>query len=43
MPNPPAGWYDDPAGNPATERFWDGNQWTQQTRPVPAATPPPPP
>ena len=46
MPNPPAGWYDDPAGNPSLERFWDGNQWTQQTREIhlePVPPPPPPP
>ncbi|MCP5030628.1 MAG: DUF2510 domain-containing protein [Actinomycetia bacterium] len=43
MANPPAGWYDDPAGNPATERFWDGAQWTEQTRPTGAPPPPPPP
>ena len=27
----PAGWYPDPNA-PGTERFWDGNNWTQQTR-----------
>jgi uncharacterized protein (AIM24 family) len=43
MANPPAGWYDDPAGNPATERYWDGTQWTQHTREMQAAAPAPPP
>ncbi len=40
-----AGWYDDPAGNPELERYWDGNQWTTQVRPKPGQTqaPPPPP
>lgn len=42
MAYPPAGWYDDPAGNTALERYWDGNQWTQHTRETAAATPPPP-
>ena len=28
----PAGWYDDPNGNAGAQRFWDGHQWTQQTR-----------
>ena len=27
----PAGWYPDP-NSPGTERYWDGNNWTQQTR-----------
>lgn len=27
-----AGWFPDPQGNPA-ERFWDGQGWTEQTRP----------
>jgi hypothetical protein len=29
------GWYMDPNGNPA-ERFWDGSDWTDKTRPVTA-------
>jgi len=29
--NTPAGWYDDGHGS---ERFWDGNAWTEQTRPL---------
>jgi len=28
------GWYPDPAGNP-TERYWDGQTWTEQTRMLP--------
>lgn len=31
-----AGWYPDPSGQPG-ERFWNGTEWTQQTRPTPAA------
>jgi len=27
-----AGWFADPNGNPA-ERYWDGQSWTEQTRP----------
>jgi hypothetical protein len=30
----PTGWYADPNGNPA-QRYWDGEQWTEQTRPQP--------
>lgn len=39
----PAGWYPDTAA-PGNERFWDGAQWTEQTRPVapPTSTLPPP-
>ncbi|WP_425954834.1 DUF2510 domain-containing protein [Xylanimonas sp. McL0601] len=38
----PAGWY--PDGTADVVRWWDGNQWTQHTRPHPpkAATPPEP-
>ncbi|HWE55620.1 MAG TPA: DUF2510 domain-containing protein [Acidimicrobiales bacterium] len=43
---PPAGWHPDPA-NPTSgaQRYWDGNQWTEQVRPAPVAPPsyPPPP
>lgn len=28
----PAGWYPDP-NSPGTMRYWDGNNWTQQTQP----------
>lgn len=31
-----AGWYPDPAGSPA-QRWWDGNQWTDQLQPFAAA------
>ena len=37
MAYPPPGWYDDPAGNTALERYWDGNQWTEHTRETAAA------
>ena len=37
----PAGWYSDQA-MPGSERYWDGSQWTDQTRPV-APTPSTPP
>ena len=30
--NPVAGWYPDPDGFEC-ERYWDGNNWTLQTRP----------
>ncbi|MEZ5408026.1 MAG: AIM24 family protein [Acidimicrobiales bacterium] len=43
MAYPPAGWYDDPAGNTALERYWDGTQWTQHTRETASAPPPPAP
>lgn len=29
---PPAGWYDDPT-SPVQERWWDGERWSEQTRP----------
>ena len=41
--SPVAGWYPDPAGQPDTERYWDGAAWTQATRPVGGGAPPPPP
>ena len=31
--NPPPGWYQDPDGFQC-ERFWDGGNWTLQTRPI---------
>lgn len=33
--NAPAGWYDDGSGG---KRYWDGQQWTDQTAPAGAAT-----
>ncbi len=47
--NPNAGWYPDPQV-PGTQRWWDGNAWTEYTQaivqptpaPTPAATPPAP-
>ncbi len=43
--NPPAGWHPDPV-DPNLDRYWDGQQWTDQTRPhgtipssMPAASP----
>lgn len=35
---PPAGWYTDPSGQPG-ERWWDGTNWTEQTRALPPAQP----
>ncbi len=32
-PTPPPGWYPDPK-DPASQRWWDGHQWTDQTRPL---------
>jgi hypothetical protein len=32
--NPPAGWHPDPYFNPSIERYWDGERWTDQTRPT---------
>jgi hypothetical protein len=29
MPGTPAGWLQDPSGDPDTLRYWDGNGWTQ--------------
>jgi hypothetical protein len=34
----PAGWYPDPE-QVATQRFWDGQAWTDQRAPLPASTP----
>ncbi len=36
--NPPAGWHPDPV-DPAIDRYWDGNGWTEQTRPKGSDTP----
>lgn len=30
---PPAGWYTDPRGT-ASNRWWDGTQWTEHTQPA---------
>lgn len=35
---PPSGWYPDPAGS-GDERFWDGVNWSQSTRPKASAGP----
>src|SRR3954447_7421026 len=29
----PAGWYPDPDDNGASQRYWSGDDWTEQTRP----------
>ncbi|MFO6453331.1 MULTISPECIES: DUF2510 domain-containing protein [unclassified Aeromicrobium] len=34
---PPAGWYDDPAGS-GGRRYWNGSAWTEQVQGVPGAT-----
>jgi hypothetical protein len=36
MNSPNAGWYKDPNGNPC-ERLWDGENWTDKTRPLQTA------
>ncbi len=36
--NPPAGWHPDPY-DPSIDRYWDGEQWTGQTRPKGSDTP----
>jgi uncharacterized RDD family membrane protein YckC len=38
----PSGWYPDPV-NPANERYWDGWQWSRNTRPSEAPAPSAPP
>lgn len=35
------GWYPDPAGAPNRFRYWDGQNWSNQTTADPAAIPPP--
>jgi hypothetical protein len=40
-PPPPPGWYDDP-GQPGAKRYWDGQQWTENTQPGVAAQAAPP-
>ncbi len=31
--NPPAGWYPD-SNQPGTQRYWDGQRWTEHTAPL---------
>ncbi|WP_237319750.1 DUF2510 domain-containing protein [Streptomyces sp. JJ36] len=41
----PPGWFADPGytgTGPALERWWDGERWTEHTRPAEAPPPPPP-
>lgn len=33
-PPPASGWYPDPSGARAMERFFNGQEWTQTTRPL---------
>jgi hypothetical protein len=35
----PAGWYPDPNKQAGQERYWDGQAWTEQTRPAGMAPP----
>lgn len=35
-----AGWYPDPAGQPNTYRYWNGQSWSQETTGNPASPPP---
>jgi resuscitation-promoting factor RpfB len=37
-PASPAGWYPDPE-QPGTQRYWDGNAWTDQRAPAAPAPP----
>ena len=39
MSTPPAGWHPDPEDNQQL-RYWDGQQWTSATQPMPAAQTP---
>lgn len=32
--SPPSGWYPDPSGAAGAERFYDGQSWSDQTRPT---------
>jgi hypothetical protein len=41
MNTPPAGWHPDPEGSQQL-RYWDGQQWTSATQPMPAAYTPTP-
>lgn len=38
----PAGWYTAPGGDSTTEQYWDGQSWTDQTRPTPTDDKPAP-
>ena len=42
VPNQPPGWHTDPWGQ-AEARWWDGSNWTEQTRSSPVPPPPGPP
>jgi hypothetical protein len=35
-PLPPAGWYPDPGGR-SSQRYWDGQRWTEHTTPTPSS------
>jgi hypothetical protein len=35
----PAGWYPEP-GRPGTQRYWDGNEWTEHRAPIASAKQP---
>jgi hypothetical protein len=39
---PPPGWYDEPSGDRARLRWWDGRSWTAVTRERASFEPPPP-
>lgn len=41
MSTPPAGWHPDPEGNQQL-RYWDGQQWTSATQPMPDSQTPAP-
>ncbi|AUS31669.1 DUF2510 domain-containing protein [Rhodococcus qingshengii] len=41
MSTPPAGWHPDPEGNQQL-RYWDGQQWTSATQPMPTPQTPTP-
>jgi hypothetical protein len=35
-PLPPAGWYAEPTGG-SSQRYWDGQRWTEHTAPTPSS------
>lgn len=37
-PKAPAGWYDDP-DRPGTQRWWNGEKWSERFRPAPGSSP----